>query len=76
MTKSPSELVTVHVAMGRMEAEVVKGRLEAEGIPAMLAYESIGQTYGLTVDGLGQVLVKVPAQFAAQAREALELPPG
>ena len=67
----PNELVTVYVAAGRMEAEVVRGRLAAENIPAMLAYESVGQTYGITVDGLGQVKVKVPAAFAEEAKAIL-----
>jgi len=61
------ELLTVYTARGRMEAEVVRGRLQAENIPAMLAYESVGQTIGITVDGLGQVLVKVPRAFADEA---------
>ena len=51
-----------------MEAEIVRGRLEAEQIPAMLAYESVGQVFGLTMDGLGQVQVKVPEQLAEAAR--------
>ncbi len=71
MMSHPNELVTVYVAVGRLEAEVVRGRLEAERIPAMLAYESVGQTYGITVDGLGQVKVKVPAAFAEEAKAIL-----
>ncbi len=66
-----SELVTVYTARGRLEAEVVRGRLQAENIPAMLAYESVGQTFGIMVDGLGQVLVKVPRAFADEARVIL-----
>ena len=66
-----NELVTVYVAAGRLEAEVVRGRLQAERIPAMLAYESVGQTYGITVDGLGQVKVKVPRAFADEAHALL-----
>ena len=67
----PSELVTVYTAVGRLEAEVVRGRLEAEHIPAMLAYESVGQVYGIMVDGLGQVHVKAPRVFADEARAIL-----
>ncbi len=68
----PNELVTVYVAQGRLAAEVVRGLLESEHIPAMLAYESIGQIYGLTMDGLGQVQVKVPEPFAEQARAIIQ----
>ena len=68
MTHPSHKLVTVYTALGRMEAEIVRGRLEAEQIPAMLAYESVGQVFGLTMDGLGQVQVKVPEQLAEAAR--------
>lgn len=61
------ELVTVYAAQGMLAAQVVKGKLESAGIPALLKYESLGQIYGLTVDGLGQVRVQVPAHLAEQA---------
>jgi Putative prokaryotic signal transducing protein len=69
LTHPSHKLVTIYTALGRMEAEIVRGRLEAEQIPAMIAYESVGQVFGLTMDGLGQVQVKVPEQFAAAARQ-------
>ena len=62
------KFVTVYKACGQPEAEIVKGRLEVEGIPVMLKYESLGNVYGLTMDGLGQVEVQVPASYAEQAR--------
>ncbi len=65
------QMVTVYVAWGQPEAEIVKGRLESEGIPVVLRYESAGLVYGLTVDGLGRVEVRVPAVFASTARELL-----
>lgn len=68
MTQPQLKLVTVYTALGQMEAEIVRGRLEAEEIPAVLVYESVGQVFGLTMDGLGQVQVKVPEPFAAAAR--------
>ena len=77
MTHPSHKLVTVYTALGRMEAEIVRGRLEVEHIPAILAYESVGQVFGLTMDGLGQVQVKVPEQFAAAARQLVsDLPEG
>jgi hypothetical protein len=69
---SEDKLVTVYKACGQPEAEIVRGRLEIEGILALLKYESIGSVYGLTVDGLGQVEVQVPAKYAKQAREIIE----
>lgn len=65
MTSEP--LVKVYESQGIFAAEVVKAKLEANGIPALLKYESVGQIFGLTVDGLGRVEVHVPAQFAEQA---------
>lgn len=66
------KLVTVYRACGQPEAEIVRGRLEIEGILALLKYESIGSVYGLTVDGLGQVEVQVPAKFVKRAREIID----
>lgn len=64
-------MVTVYVASGQLEAEIVRGRLESEGIPAMLRYESAGLVYGLTVDGLGKVEVQVPSIFVPVAKKIL-----
>jgi hypothetical protein len=61
------ELVTVYTAQGMLPAQVIKGKLESADIPVILKYESAGQIFGLTVDGLGQVRVQVPAEFAEEA---------
>jgi len=61
------ELVTVSTAQGMLPAQVIKGKLESVDIPVMLKYESAGQIFGLTVDGLGQVRVQVPVEFAEEA---------
>ena len=66
-------LVTIYQAMGQLEAEIIKGRLEVEGIPAIFKYESIGSVYGLTVDGLGQVKVQVPAKYAEKSLEIISV---
>lgn len=63
---------TVYTARGKLEAEIVKGRLETEGIPAMLKYESAGLVYGLTINGLGQVMIQVPSDLAEEARRILK----
>ncbi|HEX7587988.1 MAG TPA: DUF2007 domain-containing protein [Anaerolineae bacterium] len=63
-------LVSVYTSTGPLGAEVVKGRLESAGIPAMLKYESIGRTMGLTLDGLGEVQVMVQKE---REQEALAL---
>jgi hypothetical protein len=66
------DLVVVFRAAGLSEAEIIKGFLESAEIPVHLSYESAGAVYGLTVDGLGEVRVKVPAGFAPLALELLE----
>ena len=66
------DLVVVFRAAGLSEAEIIKGFLESVEIPVHLSYESAGAVYGLTVDGLGEVRVKVPAEFAPVALELLE----
>jgi len=67
------KLVTIYQAMGQPEAEIIKGRLEVEGILALLKYESLGSVYGLTVNGLGQVKIQVPAKHADMAREIISI---
>lgn len=67
-----SGLTTVHVTQGLLRAQVVKAKLEDADIPVLLDYESVGPVMGITVDGLGEVRVKVPAEYADEARMLLE----
>lgn len=67
-------LVCVYVAQGQLPAHVVRARLENAGIPALLRYESLGVVYGITVDGLGEVSVMVPASRAEEALRLLAEP--
>jgi hypothetical protein len=62
------DLTTIHTAAGMLKAQVIKTKLEEAGIPVLLDYESIGPVMGLTVDGLGQVRILVPKQYAEEAR--------
>jgi hypothetical protein len=64
-------LITVYVAQGQFEAEIVRGRLEMEGIPSILCYESAGVVYGIVADGLGKVEVRVPESYAKTAKLVL-----
>jgi hypothetical protein len=64
--------VVVHVAQGELEANVIKSHLESEGIPVILQYESAGRVFGLTVDGLGEVRIQVPQEFAEEAKRIIE----
>lgn len=67
--------VTVYVTQGMLRAMVIRGALESAGIPVMLKYESLGQTLGMTIDGLGRVEIMVPAEWEKEARELLEAKP-
>jgi hypothetical protein len=61
------EFVTVFHSQGMLQAQVIRGKLESAGVPVYLKYESIGQVFGLTVDGLGLVQVQVPADWQETA---------
>ena len=67
-----TDFVVVSVVQGELKAGVIKSHLESEGIPALLKYESAGRVFGLTVDGLGQVQILVPAELAEEARRIIE----
>ncbi|MCD6519897.1 MAG: DUF2007 domain-containing protein [Anaerolineae bacterium] len=66
------EPVVVYISQGPLGAEVIKSKLESCGIPAVLRYEAIGRVLGLTVDGLGQVEVLVPAAYAEEAQALIQ----
>jgi len=72
MSSSKSDFVVVSTVQGELVANVIKSHLESEGIPAFLKRESAGIIYGLTVDGLGQVSVMVPREFAEDAKRIIE----
>jgi hypothetical protein len=70
-----TNFVTIAVIYGELQASVLKGRLESEGIPVFLQYESVGRITPVLVDGLGEIKVKVPEEFAEEAKQILEQPP-
>ena len=59
------------VVPGMVKADILRGRLKTEGIPVWLAYESAGRIYALTLDGLGEVEIRVPSDCLQRAREVL-----
>ena len=71
MSEEP-EMVQVRTCQGWDLAQIYKSNLEAHGIPVLLRYESAGLVFGITVDGLGQVRIMVPAEFAEEAEAVLE----
>lgn len=71
MAKNSSDLVVVHKVQGELVAHAIKSKLESQGIPVLLKYESAGPIYGITLDGLGQVKILVPGEFAEEAKQII-----
>jgi len=61
----------VHTVSGMTNAYIIMGRLKTEGIPARLKYDVAGTIYAVTIDGLGEVEILVPAGCLEKAREVL-----
>jgi len=72
MGNQKSDLVVLCKVQGELAANIIKSHLESEGIPVLLKWEALGRVGGLTVDGLGQVTIMVPKQFAEDARLVIE----
>jgi hypothetical protein len=66
------ELHCVFVANGEMHAQQVRAFLEAQGISTTERGESLRNTHGLTIDGLGAVEVCVAAADLRRARALLK----
>jgi hypothetical protein len=65
-------LTEVYTASGEMEALVIKGLLECNGIPCLLKSHAAPSVHVLTVDGLGEFKVMVPASIAEEAKKLIE----
>lgn len=68
MGAAPDE-VALLIVQGRINAEPILAALRANGIPARVRTEALGSVYGLTLDGLGEVVILVPREHEAQARD-------
>jgi hypothetical protein len=73
MANIKMNLVTVKTTNGINEANIIKSKLESYGIPTLLKYESVGIVFGLELNGLGKVEVKVPKEFEEEALLLLNL---
>lgn len=70
MDDAPGE-VEILRTLGGVNADTIVAALRGNGIPARAHGEAIGRVYALTMDGLGEVSILVPAEYAEQAREVL-----
>jgi hypothetical protein len=64
-------LECVFVANGEAQAQQVRAFLEADGIQSIERGETLRNTHGFTLDGLGRVEIYVAEAEAARARELL-----
>ncbi len=62
----------VFVATGEIHAQQVRTFLEAAGIPAAGRGESLRNTHGLTINGLGAVEICVAEADVSRARSLLD----
>jgi len=67
----PDQFVTVEIAAGRQEAEIMKAYLNTKGIRCDLLQEAAGNIYGFSIGTLGNVEIRVPSAQAKRAREAI-----
>jgi Putative prokaryotic signal transducing protein len=68
---APAEEIEVWRGNGMVQADPILAVLRANGIPARTRGEAFGRIYGLTMDGLGEVGIIVPADRAEEARGLL-----
>jgi hypothetical protein len=67
-----SDFIVIKKVQGELIANIIKAHLESEGIPVFLKYEAAGIIYGITVDGIGEVKILVPKEYAEDARKIIE----
>ncbi len=68
---APAEEIEIWRGNGMVQADPILAVLRANGIPARTRGEAFGRIYGLTLDGLGEVGIIVPADRAEEARGLL-----
>ena len=56
---------------GGINAESIVAALRGRGIPARAHGEIVGEIYGLTLDGLGEVSIFVPEEYLEEAKSIL-----
>jgi hypothetical protein len=68
---SESNEVKVIRVPGGINAESIITALHGRGIPARSSGEIVGEIYGLTLDGLGEVSILVPEEYLEEAMAVL-----
>ena len=66
--KNLKELIVIE---GMVEAEIIKSKLTAFDIPSVLKFEAVGRLLGITMDGLGKVVILVREDDLERALEVI-----
>jgi len=69
-SQSNNEVELVRIP-GGINAESIVAALRGRGIPARAHGEIVGEIYGLTLDGLGEVSIFVPEDLLEEAKSIL-----
>ncbi len=70
MSPQSKEVVLVRIP-GGINAESIVTALHGRGVPARAHGEVLGEIYGLTLDGLGEVSIFVPEEYLEEAKSIL-----
>jgi hypothetical protein len=70
MLSQPKEVKLVRIP-GGINARSILAALHGRGIPARSQGEIVGEIYGLTLDGLGEVSILVPEEYLEEAKSIL-----
>ncbi len=70
MSSQSNEVKLVRVP-GGINADSILAALHGRGIPARYYGEIVGDIYGLTLDGLGEVTIVVPEEQLEEAKALL-----
>lgn len=70
MPAQSKEVVLIRVP-GGISAESIVTSLRGRGIPARSHGEAVGEIFGLTLDGLGEVSIFVPEEYLEEAKSLL-----
>jgi hypothetical protein len=70
MSSSTKEVNLIKVS-GGINAESIIAALRGRGIPVSTRGEALGSIYGLTLDGLGEVSIRVPEEYLEEAKSIL-----
>ena len=65
------EYVVLVVAQGEIEAQVLRSILESEGIVVAYTTNIAQNVYPISVDGLGEITLHVPAEDRKRAEEII-----